>query len=208
MLITAHGISDRRRRRLERAGTHLIDTTCPLVARVHQAAQVASGRRLSCALDRPRRARGSPGHRRGLEQRRRHRVRVRGQAVRSPETGHRLPDDGDRASGGRDPGGDHPCGTRKPRSGSSTPSACRPRSTSARCERLLEQVDAVVVVGGRNSNNTRELVELCRRARPTRAARAIGRGSRPRLVPGFRRRRSDGRHLNARPDHRSRSTEP
>jgi len=29
-------------------------------------------------------------------------------------------------------------------------------------ERLLERVDAVVVVGGRNSNNTRELVDLCR----------------------------------------------
>ena len=29
-------------------------------------------------------------------------------------------------------------------------------------ERLLDQVDAMVVVGGRNSNNTRELVALCR----------------------------------------------
>jgi 4-hydroxy-3-methylbut-2-enyl diphosphate reductase len=28
-------------------------------------------------------------------------------------------------------------------------------------ERLLDQVEAVVVVGGRNSNNTRELVTLC-----------------------------------------------
>ena len=34
-------------------------------------------------------------------------------------------------------------------------------------ERLLERVDAMVVVGGRNSNNTRELVDLCRqRGRP------------------------------------------
>jgi 4-hydroxy-3-methylbut-2-enyl diphosphate reductase len=30
-------------------------------------------------------------------------------------------------------------------------------------QRLLPQVDAMVVVGGRNSNNTRELVTLCRR---------------------------------------------
>src|SRR5436853_4048885 len=29
-------------------------------------------------------------------------------------------------------------------------------------ERLLDQVEAMVVVGGRNSNNTRELVTLCR----------------------------------------------
>ena len=39
VLITAHGISDRERRRLESSGATLIDTTCPLVVRVHQAAQ-------------------------------------------------------------------------------------------------------------------------------------------------------------------------
>ena len=39
VLITAHGISDRERRLLESAGKTLIDTTCPLVMRVHQAAQ-------------------------------------------------------------------------------------------------------------------------------------------------------------------------
>ncbi len=38
VLITAHGISNRERQRLESAGKHLVDTTCPLVARVHQAA--------------------------------------------------------------------------------------------------------------------------------------------------------------------------
>src|SRR4051794_33412675 len=38
VLITAHGISDRERRRLHDAGKHLIDTTCPLVARAHGAA--------------------------------------------------------------------------------------------------------------------------------------------------------------------------
>ena len=36
VLITAHGISDRERRRLEGAGKRLIDTTCPLVERVHR----------------------------------------------------------------------------------------------------------------------------------------------------------------------------
>ena len=39
MLITAHGISDAERRRLTHAGKQLIDTTCPLVTRVHRAAQ-------------------------------------------------------------------------------------------------------------------------------------------------------------------------
>src|SRR5271157_885549 len=39
VLITAHGISDRQRLLLESAGKTLIDTTCPLVVRAHQAAQ-------------------------------------------------------------------------------------------------------------------------------------------------------------------------
>jgi 4-hydroxy-3-methylbut-2-enyl diphosphate reductase len=39
VLITAHGVSEAERRRLEAAGKQLVDTTCPLVARAHQAAQ-------------------------------------------------------------------------------------------------------------------------------------------------------------------------
>ncbi len=39
ILVTAHGISDRERERLVSAGKRLIDTTCPLVVRVHQAAR-------------------------------------------------------------------------------------------------------------------------------------------------------------------------
>jgi 4-hydroxy-3-methylbut-2-en-1-yl diphosphate reductase len=39
VLITAHGISDAERRRLRAAGKELLDTTCPLVVRAHQAAQ-------------------------------------------------------------------------------------------------------------------------------------------------------------------------
>jgi 4-hydroxy-3-methylbut-2-enyl diphosphate reductase len=38
VLVTAHGISDVARRRLENAGHRLIDATCPLVMRAHQAA--------------------------------------------------------------------------------------------------------------------------------------------------------------------------
>ena len=39
ILITAHGLSQTERTRLEQAGKTLIDTTCPLVERVHHAAQ-------------------------------------------------------------------------------------------------------------------------------------------------------------------------
>src|SRR5262245_12869238 len=48
VLITAHGVSDRERARLEAAGTELIDTTCPLVTRAHESAQKlqAEGRHL------------------------------------------------------------------------------------------------------------------------------------------------------------------
>src|SRR5437762_1029214 len=38
VLITAHGISNRERQRLESAGKKLLDTTCPLVRRAHDAA--------------------------------------------------------------------------------------------------------------------------------------------------------------------------
>ncbi|MFK7742483.1 MAG: 4-hydroxy-3-methylbut-2-enyl diphosphate reductase, partial [Planctomycetota bacterium] len=48
VLVTAHGISQRERARLEAAGKKLIDTTCPLVHRAHEAAQLlqADGRRV------------------------------------------------------------------------------------------------------------------------------------------------------------------
>ena len=39
VVITAHGLSDRERRTLEASGKTLIDTTCPLVRRVHQIAR-------------------------------------------------------------------------------------------------------------------------------------------------------------------------
>src|SRR4051812_31093737 len=39
VVVTAHGISERERTQLTDAGKELIDTTCPLVRRVHDAAQ-------------------------------------------------------------------------------------------------------------------------------------------------------------------------
>src|SRR5205823_3269009 len=38
VLVTAHGISQAERQRLQAAGKRLVDTTCPLVERAHQAA--------------------------------------------------------------------------------------------------------------------------------------------------------------------------
>ena len=39
VLTTAHGLSQRRRAALEQRGLEIIDTTCPLVYRVHQAVE-------------------------------------------------------------------------------------------------------------------------------------------------------------------------
>ena len=166
VLITAHGISDRERARLTAAGKQLIDTTCPLVTRVHQAAQrlrddgdfvIVIGRRGHVEVqgiveDLPDHAVvGSveevaryPSSRLGIvcqttvpaEQAARIRKEIE---VQNPDASIRFVD-----------------------------TVCHPTKDHQRSlERLLDRVDAVVVVGGRNSNNTRELVALCRdRGRP------------------------------------------
>lgn len=48
VMITAHGVSDRERRRLQAADKRLLDTTCPLVQKAHDAAQALAreGRRV------------------------------------------------------------------------------------------------------------------------------------------------------------------
>ena len=53
---------------------------------------------------------------------------------------------------------------------------CLPTKEHQRAlERLLDRVDAVVVVGGRQSNNTRELVARCRERGQAGCSRAVGR---------------------------------
>ena len=56
VLITAHGVSDKERSRLNSSGKQLIDTTCPLVRRAHDAAMklAAEGRHVLLI--------GKPGH--------------------------------------------------------------------------------------------------------------------------------------------------
>jgi 4-hydroxy-3-methylbut-2-en-1-yl diphosphate reductase len=161
VLITAHGISQAERRRLENAGKELIDTTCPLVARAHDAAQKLQneGRRVLVI--------GRRGH-----------VEVQGivedltdfEVIEGPEevktysqprlgimcqttTPVRLADAIHAAIVRRNPHADIRF----------IDTVCHPTKDHQQAlEDLLGQVDAVVVVGGKKSNNTRELVARCR----------------------------------------------
>ena len=161
VLITAHGISNTERQRLLRAGKRLVDTTCPLVARVHKAALqlqedgyhvLVIGRRnhveirgitgdlLSWdVIQAVEEVKHYPQPRLGIVSQTTMPPRVvdaiREAIVRhNPEAGMRFVD-----------------------------TVCQPTKDHQRAlERLLRLVDAVVVVGGRNSNNTHELAALCR----------------------------------------------
>jgi 4-hydroxy-3-methylbut-2-enyl diphosphate reductase len=159
-LITAHGISDNERMRLARTGVDLIDTTCPLVAKVHRAARrfAARGRHVVVI--------GKQGH-----------VEVRGitgdlknyDVVSTPEqvrcyespaigivcqTTFRVDEARQIAEAIE----------------RSNPQAdvvfadtiCEPTRLRVRAvEELATHTDAVVVVGGVNSNNSKQLVRLC-----------------------------------------------
>jgi len=160
VLITAHGISNRERVRLQANGKQFIDTTCPLVRRAHEAAMelAAEGRHVLLI--------GKPGH-----------VEVLGivedleswDVIASPQDVRAY--DNERLG--------IVCQTTMPSQFLKeiktcielhNPSAdirfvdtvCHPtkRRQQAMLE-LIHAVDAVVVVGGRNSNNTRQLVGLC-----------------------------------------------
>ncbi len=157
VLITAHGVSHSERARLERAGKTLIDTTCPLVRRAHDAAlRLAREGRHVIVI-------GKPGH-----------VEVQGL------TGDLTSFDvvPDVASVARYP---------HPRLGVVSQTTCQEshahaiveaihaknpaadvRFVDTVCEPTRQRVraaddlatraDAVVVIGGKNSNNTRQLV--------------------------------------------------
>ena len=159
VLVTAHGISDRERRRLTDAGKALIDTTCPLVRRVHAAALkfAADGFHLIVI--------GKPGH-----------VEVRGvvedvpshdvvpsvaaartykatklgvvcQSTTPPELAARVLAEVRRLNPHAEV--------------RYADTICRSTRDHQRAlAELLPRVEAVVIVGGRNSNNT---VELARR---------------------------------------------
>ena len=161
VLITAHGISDRERARLLSAGKRLIDTTCPLVTRVHEAARrladdgchvVVIGRRDHVEV-------------RGIvedlerfdivesvDEVRDYQVNRLGIVCQTTAPSHLVERIRARVAE-RNPAAEIRF----------IDTVCLPTKEHQRSlERLLERVEAVVVVGGRNSNNTRELATLCR----------------------------------------------
>ena len=160
VLITAHGISDKERARLRDAGKELIDTTCPLVTRAHQAAQKLQDAGCHVLVI------GKRGH-----------VEVQGiiedlrgfDVLQSPDEARTYP----HAKLGI------MCQTTTPvrhaeeirkAIQAKNPHAeiryvdtiCHPtKDHQTALERLMDEVEAMVVVGGANSNNTRQLVLRC-----------------------------------------------
>jgi 4-hydroxy-3-methylbut-2-en-1-yl diphosphate reductase len=160
VLITAHGISDRERQRLETAGKRLIDTTCPLVARVHRAAQDLQSQGYHVLLI------GRRGH-----------VEVNGiiEDLDSCDVIESVEEVTAYASARlgiicQTTVTDRRVAAIRSAIAARNPTAeikfidtvCSPtKERQSALDRLLERVDAVVVVGGPNSNNTRELVARC-----------------------------------------------
>jgi 4-hydroxy-3-methylbut-2-enyl diphosphate reductase len=161
VLITAHGVSDAERQRLAGAGKQLVDTTCPLVARVHKAARALQAEGYHVLVI------GRRGH-----------VEVQGivedlasyEVVQSADEVRRYPY---RRLGIVCQSTAAARNVAKVRAAvaANNPHAevrfvdtvCHPTKDHQQAlERLARQVDAMVVVGGRNSNNTRELVAYCR----------------------------------------------
>ncbi len=180
VLVTAHGISNAERARLESAGRTLLDTTCPLVRRAHQAALRLDAEGCLVLVI------GRRGH-----------VEVHGlvgdlrryELVESPAevrsysaerigvicqttTPDALLRTVLRAVETKNPG--------KPIRFVDT--VCRPtRECQQALEQLLPAVDALVVVGGKNSRNTRELAETAR----ARGVRTLQVQSATELPPGW-----------------------
>lgn len=159
VMITAHGISDRERARLASAGKALIDTTCPLVKRAHDAAIRCRDEGYYVVVI------GKPEH---VEV-----VGLVGDLDRSsviPRPEDAGPIDADRIA--------ILCQTTTPPSHAEAVrdaivaanpgkevrfvnTICRPtRERQLAARELIDRVEALVVVGGSNSNNTRQLVRL------------------------------------------------
>jgi len=160
IVITAHGISDRRRHELIGAGKTLIDTTCPLVTRAHRAAQdLARSGAVVIVIGRANHVevQGITGDLDAFE------VVSSVDQVRS-YSAERL---------GIMCQTTFPCDEAhviRQRIADCNPMSeiqwidtiCQPtKDRQQALNELLEQVEAVVVVGGHHSHNTRRLVETC-----------------------------------------------
>ena len=163
VLLTAHGVSDVDRDRLLRAGKTLVDTTCPLVVRVHDAARsferdgylvVVIGRADHVEV---RGIVGDLAEYRVIESPsdvgRYHadRIGIVAQTTASSEVVDAL-----RAEVAR-------CNPHAEIRFVDT--VCQPtKDRQNALEELVHRVDVVVVVGGRHSNNTKKLAERCEAA--------------------------------------------
>jgi 4-hydroxy-3-methylbut-2-en-1-yl diphosphate reductase len=160
VLITAHGISDRERHRLRSAGKELVDTTCPLVKRAHQAAQSleAEGRFVLVI--------GRRGHVEveGVVEDLKHFEVIESEAEVRAYPAARL------GIMCQTTATERSVATIRSAVAALNPGAdikfadtvCLPTKEHQRAlEGLLDKVEAVVVVGGRSSNNTRQLVARC-----------------------------------------------
>lgn len=161
VLVTAHGISDQTRSELTGRGLTLIDTTCPLVRRVHAAAQAFArdGRRVVII--------GQPGH-----------VEVRGIVEDLESASVWLRPDDVRSTGALRLGVVCQTTTRPDVAAAvrtaieaAHPGAdiafadtiCQPtKDRQAALEELIDAATVVVVVGGTRSNNSRALAERAR----------------------------------------------
>ena len=162
VLVTAHGISERERARLHAAGKQLVDTTCPLVQKAHAAAQELQreGRRVIVL--------GKPGHVevRGLVEDLvapivvtapgdvatwpERRLGVVAQTTTQVEHAERLLAAIVAANSHADV--------------RAIDTVCSPtKARVAALRALLPRIDALVVVGGHGSNNTRQLVAIAER---------------------------------------------
>ena len=159
VVITAHGISNSERRHLLAQGKTLIDTTCPLVQRVHDTAiKLESDGWFIIVLGQPQHVevRGITGDltsyavvssKADVRTFPHERIAILCQTTTRPQAAEELTSaiyDANPHSKVR-----------------YVDTICRPtRDRQLAAERLVEQVDALVVVGGKHSNNTRQLVTL------------------------------------------------
>jgi 4-hydroxy-3-methylbut-2-enyl diphosphate reductase len=174
VLITAHGISDTERAKLAAAGKRIVDTTCPLVRRAHRTALKLAGEGHFVVVV------GKRGH-----------VEVRG-LVGDLQAGAFAVVVGAeevRAYGWEKIGvmaqttaveSEVAAVTARVRETNARAevrmvnTVCAPtRDRQAALERLVEQVDVLVVVGGRGSNNTRRLAETGARLGAGRGVRVM-----------------------------------
>jgi len=159
VLITAHGISERERDRLIDSGKGLVDTTCPLVRFGHQSAyELARDGRFVVVV-------GRPGHVEvegivddladfavvpdevAVERWRASRIGVIAQSTTPPHHFAAVVATIERVNSGKDV--------------RIIDTICGPtRNRQLAVLQLIPLVEALVVVGGRSSNNTRELAAL------------------------------------------------